>query len=125
MSVLTATQMIQRISDSFNEQDYTGALGMATDGVSHYPDEQPMMAYLRICALVRLDRLIAQSPLAWLDRKAALLESQGKTAEARDAYRQILGHLQKLPPHRRQSARFAALRREAEAKLKQGAEGGP
>jgi dienelactone hydrolase len=57
MSVLTATQMIQRISDSFNDQDYAGALGMATDGVSHYPDEQPMMAYLRICALVRLDRV--------------------------------------------------------------------
>ena len=57
MSALTATQMIQRISDSFNEHDYTEALGMATEGVSHYPDEQPMMAYLRICALVRLERI--------------------------------------------------------------------
>ena len=57
MTGTTAAQLIQRISDDFNQQDYTGALGLATEGVSHYPEEQPMMAYLRICALMRLERI--------------------------------------------------------------------
>ena len=70
-------------------------------------------------ALTRLSTVAASSPRqeTWLARKGEILQTAGRTTEARDAYRAALSAMEKLPPARRNVPAMQELQKRIQAEL--------
>ena len=71
-------------------------------------------------AVARLDGIIAQSPRkeTWCARKGEILQSAGRSAEAKAAFGEALSHLAKLPAARRNAPAIRELESRIQAALK-------